>query len=174
MNKPIQEIESKKKHKCTGEHSRGGNTIAPLRARHYCFTLNNWESSELSTLTQAFLKKKNLYFVIGKEVGKKGTPHLQGYVKHENAFCYEWLKKINNRMHIEKCEGDEKSNIVYCTKDGDYITNYSDSYIKGMVKPKFKSIEEAANYINRLHTEEIMNRESWAYTRGLNRAYGIE
>ena len=61
-------------------------------ARYYVFTINNYrddsydEESEdsveyrISRLTEG--KDSNiLYIIIGREIGKKGTPHLQGYLE---------------------------------------------------------------------------------------------
>ena len=61
----------------------------------------------------------------GKEIGEKGTPHLQGFFKFKNAKTFNSLKKnlthITQRFHIEKMRGNIKQNINYCEKEGDYI-----------------------------------------------------
>lgn len=115
--------------KTTSDHKAGGNTKTPASARMYCFTLNNWTDEEFTHLHTVFENKKNFYFVIGKEVGEYGTSHLQGFVKCKNGIKFDWLKKLCNRLHIEKCKGNEIDNIKYCIKDNNYISNYDDEYI---------------------------------------------
>lgn len=90
-------------------------------AKMWCFTINNYTEEELNKLVQS-LNSDDKY-VIGKEVGKEGTPHLQGYIKFYRKCRLTALKKLNERAHWEKCKGNEKDNVKYCTKDGKYVTN---------------------------------------------------
>lgn len=92
----------------------------------WCFTLNNYKDDELVTLVTLFNSHS---YVIGKEVGEEGTPHLQGYVKFTRKVRPMSVVE-NKRIHWEKCKGSEKDNIEYCTKDGDFVTN-----IKGVPRP---------------------------------------
>lgn len=94
----------------------GGNTRH--RARRYQLTINNYEKSELSQMSQEFANEK---YIIGKEVGpENGHPHLHCYVEFENQKDFDYLKKKFPRAHIEVCKGNRLSNIRYCMKDGDY------------------------------------------------------
>lgn len=94
----------------------GGNTRH--RARRYQLTINNYEKSELSLLSQEFAGSK---YIIGKEVGpENGHPHLHCYVEFDNQKDFDYLKKKFPRAHIEVCKGNRLSNIKYCMKDGDY------------------------------------------------------
>lgn len=99
-----------------------GNTKSQIRARAWCMTLNNYTEDEHDQLTQAF-KKLNCVWIIGKEVGENGTPHLQIYIYCKNAISFNTIKKLNNRLHIEKAKGDIKSNIAYCSKENNYTDN---------------------------------------------------
>lgn len=57
--------------------------------------------------------------VVGVEVGEKGTPHLQGYVRFVKQHRFAAAKKqIGCRAHIEIAKGDEQQNDEYCRKDG--------------------------------------------------------
>lgn len=96
------------------------------RSRAFAFTLNNYNDSEyMSILAQT--QKHSKYYIIGKEVGESGTPHLQGYVYFENAKTFnqmrDWLD--NKRVHFEIAKGNKDQNYKYCSKEGDFISNYS-------------------------------------------------
>ncbi len=104
-----------------------GNTSSCAKPRisaskRWCFTLNNWTNTQLVELVKEFETSKMNYF-IGEEVGKEGTPHLQGYIESKKVFRpIERYKKICN-AHWEKCKGNRASNTVYCNKDGKVHTN---------------------------------------------------
>lgn len=96
-----------------------GNTKS--KSRGWCITLNNWNQDEYNsilewcgTLTQ---------YILGKEVGENGTPHLQIYVYNKNAISFNSVKKAIPRGHIEKAKGTLADNLKYCSKDNNYITN---------------------------------------------------
>lgn len=93
------------------------------RVRRWCMTLNNYSSDELYNVQSEFDNFNGCNYIIGKEVGEEGTPHLQIYVDFKGGRTFSRMKKINDRLHIEPAKGSFKQNIVYCSKDGDYITN---------------------------------------------------
>lgn len=100
----------------------GGNTKAPsIRARNWCFTLNNYTEKEFE-YTKKYCEIHCKNYRIGKEVGKKGTPHLQGFFVFKNQKKFDTLKKqlnvISTKFHLEKMKGSIKENIKYCEKDG--------------------------------------------------------
>lgn len=99
-----------------------GNT-KPLRARKWCFTLNNYSEKEYNEILYYLKHKKHALFIVGKEVGSNGTPHLQGYIHCENAISFETLKNLNNRWHLEKARGNDKQNYEYCSKENNFETN---------------------------------------------------
>lgn len=99
-----------------------GNTKSSVRARKWCFTLNNYSVEECDTLSQYFIEKKWKY-IIGKEVGENQTPHLQGYFESRNAIRFDTLKNLNSRWHLEKAKGSLEENFRYCSKDNDFTTN---------------------------------------------------
>lgn len=86
------------------------------RSRSWCFTLNNYlpEDEELLRNT------KCNYIIFGREIGKEGTPHLQGYLELENGKTLETMKKVHPRIHWEKRWGKAAAAAEYCKKDGDY------------------------------------------------------
>lgn len=89
-----------------------------VRARGYCFTINNWTEAD-----QAHLEKAECeYLVYGKETGEAGTAHLQGYIYFKNQLGFAGAKsRIGDRAHIERARGSPAENRAYCTKSGDYV-----------------------------------------------------
>lgn len=100
-----------------------GNTKPPLlrisQAKSWCFTYNNYGEKALEQMEQAF-QIKHMWYVIGKEVGANGTPHLQGYVTAPKKFRWSELK-LPKEIHWEKAKGTAGENCTYCTKDGDFV-----------------------------------------------------
>lgn len=96
-----------------------GNTkpdcITKQRSRKWCFTLNHYSDIEYDEMNDV-LHKRTLKYVIGKEVGEQGTPHLQGYAYFKNPVQLTYLKKINERTHWEVAKGSPEQNLKYCTK----------------------------------------------------------
>lgn len=111
--------------------------ISPANA--WCFTLNNWSEKEYEFLSSKLLDLSEKYFyIVGKEVGESGTPHLQGYIAlRERKKKFRPLPtfavsrtntsfeppQITNAIHFEKAKGNLRQNYLYCSKDGDFITN---------------------------------------------------
>lgn len=60
------------------------------RKYSWCFTLNNYTEAEVEELKEVEPK----YLVFGKEVGEKGTPHLQCFILFENAKSFNAVKKL--------------------------------------------------------------------------------
>ncbi len=97
----------------------GGNTKTPSipqisPAIRWCFTLNNYSKEEHSSIVSVFDTKARL-FVIGDEIGKCGTPHLQGYVEFKTK-CRPFNLFAFNRIHWEKAIKSKEENISYCSK----------------------------------------------------------
>lgn len=111
----------------------------PSPARHWCFTLNNWQQAELKEIVDQCLAKGYRY-VIGKEVGESGTPHLQGYVelkkksRFNTIFNGPWI----SRIHWEKSRNPQASR-AYCKKDGDFLTNYPRKAIE-LVREEYERV----------------------------------
>ena len=116
-----------------------GNTNSTKRcplSDSWCFTLNNYSEFEWNCIKIVVMGDNVEKYVVGKEVGEEGTPHLQGVIKFKKRVrANEFFK--NKRIHWEKCRSIEHS-IVYCKKDGDYITNvYS---VKEKVMKKYEGV----------------------------------
>ncbi|ALE29774.1 replication associated protein [Lake Sarah-associated circular virus-35] len=87
------------------------------RLRRFCFTINNYTEALYDELL-AFAVTTS-WFVVGKEVGENGTPHLQGACILNNQLSFNSLKKMDcfARAHIETMKGSPQDNLVYCTKE---------------------------------------------------------
>lgn len=127
---------------CPSVREGGGNTKPPPRSSTaYCFTLNNYTDGEYNDLKNHFIDKKYDY-IIGKEIGESGTPHLQGYINYPNKITFTSLKKLCNRLHIEKANGNKQQNYNYCSKDGNFESNMkfkisTDDFIKSVEQKVF-------------------------------------
>jgi len=104
-----------------------GNTISPptLRvsaSKQWCFTWNNY-GSDVSQFEE-ILKTRGKY-VFGYEIGKSGTPHLQGYVEFNSKLRPLECKEFSKTIHWEKksIHSTRDQCIAYCCKDGVYRTN---------------------------------------------------
>lgn len=86
--------------------------------RNAVFTLNNYNDDEYNALLHNDLF---IYIIIGKEKGKGGTPHLQGYFELKKPARFNKVKKINPRMYFAARKGSQKEAIAYCKKDGDFV-----------------------------------------------------
>lgn len=90
------------------------------QAKNWCFTLNNYTDEEHSTILRC-LRDTTKYFIIGKEIGDQGTPHIQGYCQFLKPYRITQVKNLlSRRAHLEVAKGNGSHNRVYCSKAGDY------------------------------------------------------
>lgn len=96
---------------------------APARSRDWCFTLNNPSPVEADALRKLGEKNENVkYMVLGKEVGKEGTPHLQGFCQFVAPITMKGAKdRLGPRCHVEARRGAPSQASEYCKKGGDYV-----------------------------------------------------
>lgn len=93
-----------------------------VRARAWCFTVNNYSVDDEKDLQAKSLALQRTYFVCGRETGSNGTPHLQGYVEFKNQVSLSTLKKkLHANAHFEKRMGTSKQASDYCKKDGNFV-----------------------------------------------------
>jgi len=98
--------------------------VNPIRHKDWCLTLNNPLDFELKSLEDVMsgLCPDITYFVFGFEVGKSGTPHVQGYLEYRNPCTIARLKKYGwgYRSHLEGRRGTQEQARNYCKKDGNW------------------------------------------------------
>jgi len=63
-----------------------------MKSRSWVFTRNNFTEADESLLKA--LMDKSTALVYGREIGEKGTPHLQGFVQLKNVIKHSGLKKL--------------------------------------------------------------------------------
>lgn len=86
--------------------------------RNVCFTLNNYTEPEAHGLLNNACFS---YVIIGREVGKEGTPHLQGYGELTIKSRFATIKnKVGQRVHLEARKGTQEQAIAYCKKEGNW------------------------------------------------------
>ena len=106
---------------------REGNT-KPLSKSYtqsvkWCFTLNNYTNEQYEQVL-AECQIHNLKYCVGKEIGEKGTPHLQGCILSKKKFRPSEIKGLwAMGCHWEKCKGSWDSNLWYCSKEGEFMAN---------------------------------------------------
>lgn len=97
----------------------------PSPAIRWCFTLNNPKPDDYEALgadgADGSMVPEMRLWVVGEEVGKSGTKHLQGYVEFKKK-CRPAKAYFGGRAHWEKAKGDKASNVKYCSKDGKVIS----------------------------------------------------
>lgn len=87
---------------------------------HYCFTLNNYDEEEYSRIVSC-AEESARYWIVGKEIGAGGTPHLQGYVSLRRRRDLGYVRGLfGPRIHFTVARGTAGQNRVYCSKDGNF------------------------------------------------------
>lgn len=90
-----------------------------VRARNWCFTINNPEEGWTHP-TDPEVR----YCVYQKEVGEKGTPHIQGYIEMFKAYGIQRMKTFLkcSWVHLECRRGTQSECRAYCTKSETRMT----------------------------------------------------
>lgn len=124
-----------------------------------CFTLNNYYDVDVKEIKNTLDKAR--YYVIGYEVGDKGTPHIQGYVEWGKQVTGKFLTKIcDGRIHWEDRIGTSKEASDYCKKDGKF-----DEFGKSVTKGERTDITDLRDRIvsGETNIDEIIINEPQAY-----------
>lgn len=93
----------------------------PSAVRRWCLTLNNYTDADYERLLVK-AKKLSSYFILGKETGESGTPHIQGFICLKERLRLTQLKmSLSSKAHFEPTKGSIKSNIEYCSKEKNFV-----------------------------------------------------
>ena len=101
-----------------------GNTNRGPQSKRWVFTVNNYTEEDIVSLVAVFSSSAKRW-IIGKEVGANGTPHLQGYVEWKSRQYGSKLSvPTKNRSHNEVARGSLKENYEYCKKEGVVVSEH--------------------------------------------------
>lgn len=88
------------------------------RAKHWCFTINNYSESDEDILYKLSEAPCTRYLIFQKEEGESGTPHIQGYVSFYTQKRLNVVKRlVGDRAHLEVARGTPQQNRAYCAKE---------------------------------------------------------
>lgn len=95
----------------------------PNGAKNWVFTLNNYSSQDVQRIQELGADRAQYrYLVFGREVGERGTKHLQGALCCTKRRTLQHLRsRISNNAHFEVMRGSPKQAAEYCKKDGDFV-----------------------------------------------------
>lgn len=122
----------------------------------YCYimVLNNYNDTEYNQVLE-FCSNSSKKWIIGREVGENGTPHLQCYFSLKSKMRITELKSVPGfaRCHFEEAKKGWKDNFMYCSEDGDYISEPKFTRPKTkkpivLVEPTYPWQVEIINIIN--------------------------
>lgn len=86
------------------------------KARAWMITWNNYTEDDILYVLE-ICKEKCEDFVFQTEIGlDKKTPHLQIFIKFQNQYHFETVRKMFKNNHIEKCRNADKAKL-YCSKN---------------------------------------------------------
>ncbi|AXQ65761.1 MAG: putative viral replication protein [Cressdnaviricota sp.] len=91
------------------------------RAKHWCFTLNNYNDSHVLRLSALVEDDQATYLCFGKEVGEQGTPHLQGYASFTKQVRLNQVRALIPDAHLSVARGNPEQNRTYCSKEDDFL-----------------------------------------------------
>lgn len=120
-------------------------------SKRWCFTLNNYTQEDFDNIILTCSSNSSKY-IVGKEVGESGTPHLQGYFEYYRKIRPLSLK-LSDKIHWERAKGTKSQNITYCSKDGDFYTNFT------IPKP-IKTLDEKQLYVWQSNTLDTIKGEA--------------
>lgn len=104
-------------------------------AKRWCFTLNNYSESDCSSIVPILSKYCEKYQV-AKEVGEKGTPHLQGFIQFKTKARPKSVFCFNEGFHWDLAKGNDQSQVNYLGSDLKNKSSKSELWLShGMPKP---------------------------------------
>ena len=92
--------------------------------KDWCFTLNNYDDNQITKMETILVDGSVIRCAIyGKEVGRSGTPHLQGYLCLIKKQRFNQFRKLFgiDELHLEgRSKGSHEQARDYCKKDGNF------------------------------------------------------
>lgn len=93
------------------------------RKMNWVFTWNNYTDEDVKTVNEDWLKLPDMRCVVyEKEVGKQGTPHLQGFFVFKKIKSFKQVKEmISPKVRFAQMRKCIEANLKYCSKEGGTI-----------------------------------------------------
>lgn len=94
-----------------------------VRSRAFCFTINNYEPSDIIRLQHL---PPEYLIIYEPEVGEQGTRHLQGFISHRDdlQLSRQTIERLlGGRAFLEPSRG-QLCSIGYCAKEGNFWCNW--------------------------------------------------
>jgi len=97
----------------------------------WIFTLNNPTLEDYSIIQDNIKHAQFHSIILGIEIGKANTPHLQGFVQFREAKNIHQIKRkfLGRRAHLQHCKS-VKDAIKYCIKGGKWLSVSHLDFIK--------------------------------------------
>lgn len=105
--------------------------------KYWCFTLNNYTTEQIEQLEHIFGYECDWY-IFQEEVGKEGTPHLQGTICLKVRQRLTQVKVFDPKIHWSNTKAVNASKL-YCSK---YETKNGAIYCKGIQIPEVIEVDE--------------------------------
>ena len=115
------------------------------RSATWVFTINNYQPADIERLTS--LDKERYVCVFGEEVGEKGTPHLQGYLRADLRIRRAQVEKVLGGHAWCEVTHDEESAIGYSIKDCVIHSNQWDAEEREVMRRKVRRAKEVGREI---------------------------
>lgn len=95
----------------------------------WVLTWNNYKEEDLKEFGDK-LNDISKGYILGREIGENGTPHIQGYIELKKKMRSTAILKIQKHLHLDIAKGTKEDNIKYTTKDNNFISGGCFAYLE--------------------------------------------
>jgi hypothetical protein len=154
-----------------------------IKARNYCFTVNNYSENDLGRFQElAQSLDKHGYICYGLETAPTtGTKHIQGYIQLKSSQRFNFLHKYFGfkkdkkilKFHIESANGTHEDNKKYVKKDGQFF-EFGEPVSQGArsdLKRLKESVKEDPKQILKIIDEQANNLQQLKFAQALQSVY---
>lgn len=146
-------------------------TVGP-RLYGICFTFNNYSEEDVLRIKGCLGQRGISYICFGREVGKQGTPHLQGYLQSTIKNFARLQKAVGpcamaqanaesgpNESEVNNTFGKPYTAIGYCMKDGDFFETGIRQHIEAAKVGQRNDLREAMQAVKQNATDLTLMEE---------------